>query len=385
MDAPAHVDLSATKFLTTVVPAFDDAFFNDDDDKDNDDWDGSDSPTDFPEDVTLEPGNAATSAPSVPSSDGITTDVPQPAPVAEETNTPTTVGGEVESPAPTSVDVSTVATPAPTSDRRKRRLDENTESLAGGAPRVKQMLDVVFFLIPETCKTNIWGSCDWSTLGVGMRDDRVSGGVNYCCSEDAVSDGLCPSDQMGRLIINPNFFKGEIKTLQVPTEADTEFELDNPLFDVSLTGEYVLLLANCDDYGMDVFSLGSMEWKSVKGYLPGEIFDLMFFYSALTIVYLILVLWYYCGMRMYQDAAIPIQKFILTTIVLGLLEFFFRSLDLGTWNVDGLRSKFIVWLGTSTTCTTCCVSKKKFGSSLFSCIDSKQHQLRSLEFSREAS
>jgi hypothetical protein len=85
-----------------------------------------------------------------------------------------------------------------------------------------------------------------------------------------------------------------------------------------------------------------MEWKSVRGYLPGDMFGLMFFYVALTLVYLLLVLWYYCGMRMFQDAAIPIQKFILATIILGTFELFFRSLDLGLWNLDGLRNDGVV-------------------------------------------
>ena len=88
-----------------------------------------------------------------------------------------------------------------------------------------------------------------------------------------------------------------------------------------------------------------MEWKSANGYLPGELFGLMIFFAALTVVYLVLVLWYWCGMKLYQDAAIPIQKFILTAIVLGFFEFFFRAVDMGTWNIDGLRSMGIIWTG----------------------------------------
>lgn len=357
LDAPAHVDLSGTKFMTTVVPSFDDGFFNEDDDMNDNRFDDTSSPTDFPEESTVEPGTVDTPAPTTSPSDGSGATAQTPAPSNDEFNVPTAASPASMSPAPSSANA--VSTPAPSGDRRERRLEDGTDTLGGGAPRVKQFLDIVFFNIPEKCKTNVWGSCDWSALGVGMRDDRVSGGVNYCCSEDAVSDGLCPSNQMGRLIIDPSLFQGQAKSVEVPTESDKEFTLDDALFDVSVSGDYVLILANCDDYGMDVFSLGSMEWKSVKGYLPGEIFGLMFFYVALTIVYLILVLWYYCGMKMYQDAAIPIQKFILATIMLGLLEFFFRSLDLGTWNMDGLRSTVFVWIGTFNDCFgSICIDRK---------------------------
>jgi hypothetical protein len=362
LEAPAHVDLSELKFLTTEVPSFDDDFFKDDDDQDTfDDDTASDvTPSPSPGDVTaapVAPGVVTTAAPVVP---GETTASPSSATggdngegVSTEAPTAATAGG-LETGAPSPADQTDVASPAPSpADRRRRRHleagneagDDQGAEPGGGAQKVRQILDVILFPIPEDCEKNMWGGCMWSALGVGVHDDDVTGGLSYCCSENAVAANQCSSDMMGRLMINPDLFQGEHRTVEVPTEADQEFRLPNPTFEVGVTGDYVMVLANCDDYGMDVFSLGSMEWKSVKGYLPGEMFGLMFFYAAMTVVYLVFVLWYWGGMRLYQDAAIPIQKFILTTISLGFLEFFFRAVDLGTWNMDGLRSMWIIWSG----------------------------------------
>ena len=71
----------------------------------------------------------------------------------------------------------------------------------------------------------------------------------------------------------------------------------------------------------------------------------MFFFAGMSGIYLVLVLWYYLGMKMFQDAAIPIQKYILTTLVLGFFEASFQAINLYIWNVTGTQSPFVVYTG----------------------------------------
>ena len=111
------------------------------------------------------------------------------------------------------------------------------------------------------------------------------------------------------------------------------------------SGKYVLVFANCDDNGRDVLVGGSYKWESRHGYLPGEIFGEMYFFMALTFFYLLLLLWYGFSMRLHEDATIPIQKWILGTIIMGLLETFFRSGDYLVWNEDGQRFWFTLYTG----------------------------------------
>ena len=73
----------------------------------------------------------------------------------------------------------------------------------------------------------------------------------------------------------------------------------------------------------------------------------MFFYGATTAVFFVLGLWYYFGMRMFQEAAIPIQKYVLATIVLGFLGTGFKSIDLLLWNINGTRSPVVMYIGKS--------------------------------------
>jgi hypothetical protein len=123
--------------------------------------------------------------------------------------------------------------------------------------------------------------------------------------------------------------------------------MDDPRFDITVSGDYVLVIANCNDFGLEVLALGNMEWQSVNGYLPGDMIGLMFFYGILTAIYVALALWYYCGMKIFQDAAIPIQKYILATIIIGLLEVLFRTTDFVLWNYEGMRSDGIMYTAMS--------------------------------------
>lgn len=236
-------------------------------------------------------------------------------------------------------------------NRRSQRLlapFQNSRALEDGA--AKQIMDVVLFMVPEDCKKDSWGTCDWAKLGVGVYDDMMEGGISYCCSADTAGRGKCDQDDIGTLIVDPSVFQGDHRRIVVPQSTNQEFTMEDPRFDIDESGDYVWVISNCNDFGLEVLALGNMEWKSARGYLPGDMFELMLFYGALTGFYLVLAVWYYCGMRMYQDAAIPIQKYILATIVIGFLEVMFRTADFAIWNNEGLRSSGIMYTGQSCSC-----------------------------------
>jgi hypothetical protein len=82
-----------------------------------------------------------------------------------------------------------------------------------------------------------------------------------------------------------------------------------------------VLFANCNPRdGREGAVSGETIWKSKDGYLPGELFKFMYFYLALTILYFVLLLWYNSSMRLKEESKIPIEKWSLVTIVLGLVE-----------------------------------------------------------------
>lgn len=213
-----------------------------------------------------------------------------------------------------------------------------------------QFVDIVLFHEPPSCANTRLG-CDWTELGVGANDGV--GNLRWCCSDDAAALGLCRGGpkQQGRLIVDPDKFKGEHRFLDVPASGDWKRSVKTGLFDLKKnkeegTGKYVLVVSNCNDViGRNLTVSGEYVWKSSHGYLPGNLFGEMYFFSALTICYALLIAWYGVKMSIYSDAIIPIQKWVVGTIGIGLLEVFFKAGDLWVWNVDGDRFWFTLYTG----------------------------------------
>ena len=221
----------------------------------------------------------------------------------------------------------------------RRNLDEDSYALFQSG---SSFIDIVLFHEPPECANTRLG-CDWTELGIGKNDGV--GNLRWCCSDDASALGLCDGGpkQEGRLIVDPNKFKGEHRFLGVPPNGQWSRKVKSGMFDLKDekeegTGKYVLVMANCNEMmGRNVTVSGRYVWKSSHGYLPGNLFGEMYFFSALTIFYVILFIWYALKMSIYRDEILPIHKWMAVTIGIGLLEVFFKGGDLFVWNVDGDR------------------------------------------------
>merc|ERR1712048_176366 len=118
-------------------------------------------------------------------------------------------------------------------------------------------------------------------------------------------------------------------------------QLDEPDF----SGKYILVISNCNPHGRNMTVEGNYVWKSKGGYLPGDMFGIMYFLFFLTVVYGVLFTWYSISMKVHQESTIPIQNWILGTISLGLLESFFKAGDYWVWNEEGTHFLFAMYTG----------------------------------------
>lgn len=203
-------------------------------------------------------------------------------------------------------------------------------------------IDIVSFELPSVCASSRNG-CDWTQLGVGGKLE--DGSLRWCCSADTISAGICVQSEHGRLIVVDAKFHGERHWVSVPRDGPMAKKLKNDVFKFEESGRYVVVFANCNELGRQVTVQGEAVWKSAGGYLPGELFGFMYFYTALTVVYFLLFLWYFCLMQKHASSRIPIEKWILATIALGLAELIFCTADYYDWNSDGVRHSGVTYLG----------------------------------------
>lgn len=226
-----------------------------------------------------------------------------------------------------------------------RRVLAGDNSSSGGTDFYMDgsALDIAVFHLPEECDSTRTG-CDWPELGVGARSE--DGNLRYCCSSDAISMGLCAGTQFGRLIMDAENFAGKHRMINIPAVGTYSNYLKYGRFEeTEQSGKYLVVFANCNDEGRQVIVEGKTVWKSAHGYLPGDLFGLMYFYAFLFLAYFAILIWYGITMKMFEDANIPIQTWIFGTIFMGTLEVFFRSGDLFVWNEDGTRFWVAYYVG----------------------------------------
>lgn len=216
-----------------------------------------------------------------------------------------------------------------------RRLDTTTTP--------SSFIDIVIFRLPKGCASTRKG-CDWTDLGVGAKTS--AGEVRWCCSAEAQSLKLCTGgQQQGRLITKPNAVIDR-RALEIPASGAFAGKLDNAVIPEQESGEYVIVIANCnDESGRRLAVEGTAAFKSVHGYLPGELYGFLLFYTVLTFVYFVVLVWYAALMHKHEESRIPIENWILLTIILGSVEMLFKAGDAFVWNLDGYQETWIAFFG----------------------------------------
>ena len=222
----------------------------------------------------------------------------------------------------------------------------NTRALADGGDFAVEgsSLGIAVFLMPEDCVDSDNTGCDLPELGIGA--NTADGSLLYCCDEDSMDEGVCTGSQFGRLIMNTEIFAGSHRLINVPDHGEWTHQMTKyGHFEETVSGKYGVVFANCNESGRMVIVEGRTIWKSKHGYLPGDLFGLMYFYASFFLLYFALLLWYGIRMKMFEDASIPIQTWIFGTICMGTLELFFRTGDLFVWNEDGSRFSVAFYIG----------------------------------------
>ena len=221
--------------------------------------------------------------------------------------------------------------------------DFNTRSLAATREMSDStsIVDLIYFRLPRQCSRSPSG-CDWTKLGVGVEHKEL-GELRWCCDDQAIEEGFCDTSGKGRMIIDESLFNGQRRFVEIPKTGDVTFHPNLGVVQEQVTGTYVIVMANCDESGQKVRVSGMASWKSSHGYLPGELYGFMYFFAVMCGLYLLLLLWFGQLMARNKDSRIPIEKWIIGAIALGLVEMVFRLSEVVVWNISGFQQ---VWLAT---------------------------------------
>eukprot|EP00298_Acanthocystis_sp_HF-20_P005061 c15339_g1_i1.p1 GENE.c15339_g1_i1~~c15339_g1_i1.p1 ORF type:complete len:478 (+),score=113.02 c15339_g1_i1:31-1464(+) len=173
-----------------------------------------------------------------------------------------------------------------------------------------------------------------SLNNIGTVDSSLT--KHICCTPLAIEENICPSNLLGKVIINqPDL------SLQV---LDIQFESNDPVkhishnFKVTETGEYYLFFSSCFLENGDVLINGEVNWLNNFGYLPGESIYNLYFFKFISIGYIFIgVLWALLCVLYYSEL-LQIHQFITIAVFFGFLDSECWYLQYNNLNENGVKS-----------------------------------------------
>uniref|UniRef100_A0A7S2XZ88 GOST seven transmembrane domain-containing protein n=1 Tax=Fibrocapsa japonica TaxID=94617 RepID=A0A7S2XZ88_9STRA len=169
---------------------------------------------------------------------------------------------------------------------------------------------------------------------LGFETGKNTGQREYCCSQMAVRAGFC--SEPGRLVVPSNI---HVARLSIPPGQEVHVLTGSTAgqYNVSRTGMYTVLIANCDE-SHSVLITGHTEWMNPFGYLPGEYWGNLPFFGWMSLLYLGLgILWTILCLRQMKDL-LPVQLWISFVLFLGMVETTTKYFDFLAWDEEGHRN-----------------------------------------------
>ncbi|TYG82628.1 hypothetical protein ES288_D01G104900v1 [Gossypium darwinii] len=155
-----------------------------------------------------------------------------------------------------------------------------------------------------------------------------------CCTADLAKLGVCPE---GEMIHRPSTKNpGWPKVFGISFSEDDEVTT-LPLKSIQITkiGMYNLYFIHCDLNLKDLIVEGKTVWKNSTGYLSGRMAPLMNFYGFMSLVFVILGIFWFMQYARFWREFIPLQNFITLVITLGMLEMALWYFDYAEFNGSG--------------------------------------------------
>jgi len=181
--------------------------------------------------------------------------------------------------------------------------------------------------------------------GIGHKESPADQLVDYCCTLDLFQRRIPGCNEVGTMIILPGTTHTLLSAYFHEDHPDTAFlEGEDGRYDVTTTGEHIIIAANCDSRLSDstIVMTGAGIWKNPFGFLPGRLFGFLPFYFGMLLVYVAFTsVWVVLCFVHRKDVA-GIQHCITTALLLTLAEVVAWYADYRGFNDNGVRHMGVV-------------------------------------------
>jgi hypothetical protein len=182
--------------------------------------------------------------------------------------------------------------------------------------------------------------------GLGLKVKNKNGELElvHCCTAELVLSGVCEEAMtlilsqdatQGTYIYDIEFTPQEVSNMTGPVRVEARF-------DVPHKGLRYLLISSCNDMTGTVIISGKTEWRNPYGYLPGDLFGFLSFFSRLAAFYIVIgVIWAIACARHWKKLML-LQNCVVIVLALGMMETALRYYDLAQFNRFGTRGTILM-------------------------------------------
>eukprot|EP00947_MAST-08B_sp_MAST-8B-sp1_P003334 g3334.t1 len=185
-------------------------------------------------------------------------------------------------------------------------------------------------------EVGVMSADDFSDMGYQLNNlDNPS----YCCDEAGVKADFCKEENIGRLAVPPGAYLHEVV---LGKGSSPEDEVSKAVFfPVHETGVYYVVISSCDARQGEFNVVGQSEWRNPFGFLPGEQYGNLPFWTSMLVAYLVLGLAWTCRVLQYRSQVVWVHHWISGVLAVALLEAILSELDYSVFNGGGVRSKWL--------------------------------------------
>ena len=185
-------------------------------------------------------------------------------------------------------------------------------------------------------EVGVMSADDFSHMGYQLGN---SDNPSYCCDEAGVQANFCKEENIGRLAVPPGAYLHEVV---LGKGSSPEDEVSKAVFfPVHETGVYYVVISSCDARQGEFNVVGQSEWRNPFGFLPGEQYGNLPFWTSMLVAYLVLGLAWTCRVLQYRSQVVWVHHWISGVLAVALLEAILSELDYSVFNGGGVRSKWL--------------------------------------------
>ena len=158
-----------------------------------------------------------------------------------------------------------------------------------------------------------------------------------CCTRERMAQNVPGCTQPNTLIVNSNPQSVWRKSINLPVSGESiSF---HEIYDIASSNFHQVVISKCSPSSDNFVVTGSFEFKNAYGYLPGQLYAYLPFYTVMSFIYAVTVIGWIGWNVKQSDELIPIHHVITATLLISMLGMVSWAFHYEVFNMFGTEQE----------------------------------------------